>query len=76
MTRKGKISAESQQTPTGRRLTGFVLQFPARRHRAEQDGAAPRRRGHHLRDEVHHHAGLYDGPPLLPAGQTKLHCGD
>ena len=57
-------------------LTDFILQFPARRHGTEQDGEAARGRCDHLRDEVHHDAGLYDGPPLLPAGQTKLHCGD
>ena len=54
----------------------FVFQFPARRDGAEQDGSAARRRGHHLRDEVHDHPGLHDGPPLLPARLAELHRRD
>lgn len=53
-----------------------LFQFPPRRDGEEQAGPAERRRQHHIRDAFHHHAGLHDGPALLPAGCAELHRGD
>lgn len=56
--------------------TIYLPQFPARRDGAQQAGPSRRRRLHHVRDAVHGHAGLHDGPTLLPARLAELHRRD
>ena len=69
LTSKSNFDLSNRETDRA----SLFAQLPARRDRAEQDGAAERGRLDHVRDAVHHDAGVHDGLALLPARLAELH---